>query len=230
MYHRQTKSRRRAKTSPPRAALSTVRHRIGPRSAIVLSSRRSIDVPWPVSACTARVAVATDTTRQEHRRCESWTASPESATTSTTGSSPDLTRPTKPTSPSATGEKSGNRSVIRTPGAGSPGARTSTTVPESERNSNREDATPSSSGFEPLRTCAPHEFVRRKVVPGGFEPRSLRFAPFPASNPESGLFRANEVSTNSPGRIRTAVNGSKGHYDWPLHHGTAAGPNRAGLK
>ena len=26
---------------------------------------------------------------------------------------------------------------------------------------------------------------------------------------------------DSPARIRTAVNGSKGHYDWPLHHGTA---------
>ncbi len=30
------------------------------------------------------------------------------------------------------------------------------------------------------------------------------------------------LAPSSPGRIRTAVNGSKGRYDWPLHHGTTS--------
>ncbi len=59
------------------------------------------------------------------------------------------------------------------------------------------------------------------IVPGGFEPRSLRFASFPDSNPLD-IFAARGVARgrSSPGRIRTAVMGSKGPYDWPLHHGT----------
>jgi hypothetical protein len=27
-----------------------------------------------------------------------------------------------------------------------------------------------------------------------------------------------QVGNGSPGEIRTLVNGSKGHYAWPLHH------------
>ena len=37
-------------------------------------------------------------------------------------------------------------------------------------------------------------------------------------------------TVDSPGRIRTAVRGSKGLYDWPLHHGTAAGTNSVAYK
>jgi hypothetical protein len=35
------------------------------------------------------------------------------------------------------------------------------------------------------------------------------------------LFVLTSFGQNSPGRIRTAVKGSKGPYDWPLHHGTS---------
>ena len=63
--------------------------------------------------------------------------------------------------------------------------------------------------------------VKFPIVPGGFEPRRLESLVFWVRIREDICGSRICSPQNSPGRIRTAVNGSKGHYDWPLHHGTA---------
>ena len=67
----------------------------------------------------------------------------------------------------------------------------------------------------PCLPCSPHEYSGRigtAVTPHGFVVRFESAGPIWGSRDRS--------RHNSPGRIRTAVIGSKGPYDWPLHHGT----------
>ncbi len=59
------------------------------------------------------------------------------------------------------------------------------------------------------------------IVPSGFEPRRdpLRSSRLVRTAGDTCCSRVCSQQ-DSPGRIRTAVSGSKGRYDWPLHHGT----------